>query len=225
MSMSMTAVARMQLGSIRRDNRAVIFVEFALSLPILMVLAFTSLEVANVAISTMRVGQIAMTVADNLSRARQSVPLTLPQLREVDINDSLLGAQIQAGTMPLLENGRIVVSSLQRNSAGKQVIQWQRCKGKKTNAQSKYGNENATEGTTPGFKGMGEAPRTVTAPAGNAIIFAEVTYQYQPLVGSWLLGDRIIRREAAFFVRDERDLTSVQAIGTKAACNQYNATF
>ena len=213
-----------QLKTLRKDERATIFVEFALSLPILMTLGFTALETAHFAVSNMRVSQITMTVADNLSRARQGVTGTVPLLREADINDAILGATIQAGEMPLLENGRIVVSSLQRNGAGKQTIRWQRCKGTLTGAQSRYGVQGATEGTTPHFQGMG-SPELVQAPPNSAIIFAEVTYVYKPLVGNWLIGDKTIRREAAFFVRDDRDLTGVQAIGDQSACNVYNDSF
>ena len=212
-----------------RNESGVMLIEFAYSLPILMVLAFTSIEIANLAIANMRVSQIAMTVADNLSRAKQSVPLGLPQLREADVNDALLGAQIQGNSgIPIFTRGRIVVSSLQRNASSRQTISWQRCKGMLTGAQSRYGNQGATQGTTPGFTGMGAAPNTIQAPAGSAIIFAEVTYDYVPLVGPWILGTRKIRREAAYFVRDDRDLTQVYnptPAAPVANCSQYSATF
>src|SRR4029079_7161868 len=89
------------------NQSGVTIIEFAYSLPILMVLGFTGVETANLAVANMRVSQFAMTVADNLSRAKQSVPLGLPQLREVDINDALLGAKIQGGdSLAILNNGR-----------------------------------------------------------------------------------------------------------------------
>ncbi len=222
---------RQPLRALRRNNDAVVLVEFAYSLPILMLLAFTSIELANLAIANMRVSQIAMTVADNLSRAKQSVPLGLPQLREVDVNDALLGAKIQGGdNLKVLTNGRIVVSSLQKTASGatgKQKIFWQRCKGKLTVA-SAYGAQGAEEGVTPGFTGMGAGANKVQAADASAIIFAEVTYNYAPLVGSWALGDFQIRREAAFYVRDDRDLSQIynpSPTSPVADCNQYTDTF
>lgn len=218
---------RRSLRQLWRNREAIMLIEFAYSLPVLMLLAFGSVELANLAITNMRVSQIAMTVADNLSRAKQSVPLGLPQLREVDINDALLGARIQGDGLDLLENGRIIVSSLQQDASNKQKIFWQRCKGM-LNKTSDYGNEGATEGTTPGFTGMGAGANKVQAAAASAIIFAEVTYNYVPLVGAWALGDFQIRREAAFYVRDERDLTQVynpNPAATASACNVYNTTF
>lgn len=219
---------RRSLRALGRNQDAVMLIEFAYSLPVLMLLAFGSVELANLAITNMRVSQIAMTVADNLSRAKQSVPLGLPQLREVDINDALLGARIQGGSgLRILETGRIVVSSLQQDASGKQRIFWQRCKGLLNGYNSAYGVEGATEGTTPGFTGMG-AGTPVQAAAGSAIIFTEVTYNYVPLVGAWALGTFRIRREAAFYVRDDRDLTQVynpNPAATPSACNVYNTTF
>ena len=216
------------LRSLWRARDGIMVTEFAYSLPVLMMLSFGSFELANLAITNTRVSQIAMTVADNLSRAKQSVNLALPQLREVDINDALLGAKIQGGnSLNILTNGRIVVSSLQQNASGKQRIFWQRCKGMLVKS-SNYGAQGATEGTTPGFTGMGAGTNKVQAAPNSAIIFAEVTYNYEPLVGNWVFGAVEIRREAAFYVRDERDLTQVynpSPAATASACNVYNASF
>lgn len=219
------------LRRLKRDDGGLALVEFAYSLPILMLLGFTGVEVANLAIANMRVSQIAMTVADNLSRAKQTVPLGLPQLREVDINDAILGAKIQGGdSMHILEKGRIVVSSLQQNNNSKQTIKWQRCKGVLTGANSKYGVEGDTQPNsgTGGFQGMGTGSTRIQAEPNSAVIFTEVTYNYEPLFGKWLIGDLKLRREAAFYVRDDRDLTAVynpNPAATKATCNVYNATF
>lgn len=224
----MSVIRRRPLRTLGRSKDAIMLIEFAYSLPILMSLAFGSIELANLAVTNMRVSQIAMTVADNLSRAKQSVPLGLPQLREVDINDALLGAKIQGGNrLNILNNGRIVVSSLQQNASAKQRIYWQRCKGM-LNAPSAYGVEGATQDTTAGFTGMGAGANKVQAAPGSAIIFAEVTYNYEPLVGSWALGTFRIRREAAYYVRDDRDLTQVynpSPAATASACNVHNTTF
>lgn len=213
-----------------KDRRAVIVIEFAYVLPIFMLLGFTAIEIANFAITNMRVSQITMTVADNLSRAKQSVPLGLPRLREVDINDNLIGAKIQGGDdLEILEQGRIIVSSLQRNGSGRQTIAWQRCKGK-LNAVSLYGTEGATQpnNNSSGFQGMGAGPNRVQAEPNSAVIFAEVVYSYQPLFGEWIMGKPQIRREAAFYVRDDRDLTKVyndEPRATDSSCSKFDSTF
>lgn len=220
-----------------RNESGVIVVEFAYALPILTVLGFTGVEVANLAIANMRVSQIAITIADNISRAQQAVPLELPELREADINDAFIGAKIQGGTsLPILTNGRIIVSSLQRNAAGRQTITWQRCKGQLVR-DSAYGGQGTTQPAPPattGFQGMGPTGSQVRAEANTAIIFAEVTYTYQPLVASTLIGARTLRKEAAFYVRDDRKLSGGQndtgvfnpnPAATQSACNNYVSTF
>lgn len=209
MTKSSPNAKRRGLRGLWRNKDAVILVEFAYSLPILMALAFGSVELSNLAVANMRVSQIAMTTADNVSRALQSVRLNPIVLREVDINDALLGAKIQGGDrLNILDKGRIILSSLQRDTNGRQTIFWQRCKGM-LNVASAYGNQGATQGVTAGFTGMGTGTAKVQADAGSAIIFAEVTYDYEPLVGNWALGNFRIRREAAYYVRDDRVLDDI----------------
>lgn len=223
-------ITKRSLHRLHADERGAIIVEFAYTLPIFTVLGFTGVEVASLAVANMRVSQIAMTAADNLSRAKQSVPSALPQLREVDVNDAFLGARIQGGAnIPILTNGRIIISSLQQNGSGKQTILWQRCKGVKS-VTSQYGAQGATQPNTgtSGFQGMGTGSTRVQAEANSAVIFAEVTYDYVPTVAPLILGPRTIRKEAAFYVRDDRDLTQIynpNPAATVSACNVYNSTF
>ncbi len=218
------------------DQTGAVIIEFAYTVPLFVLLSMTALELVNLALANMRVSQIAMTVSDNLSRAKTTVPLGLPRLREVDVNDTLMGADLQASTLfDVLGNGRIIVSSLQRNSSGQQVIAWQRCKGA-LNVASLYGVQGATQPSTgtSGFQGMGRASARIQAPANSAIIFAEVTYDYQPIIGEWLIGTFRLRREAAFFVRDDRDLVGgSQSNGmynpaptaVPSSCNVFNSAF
>ena len=75
---------------------------------------------------------------------------------------------------------------------------------------------------------MGTGANRVQAEANSAVIFAEVYYDYQPVFGNWLLGAMRLHREAAFYVRDDRDLTQVYnptPAATVANCNVYNSTF
>jgi hypothetical protein len=224
---------RLNLRNLLKNESGVVLVEFAYSLPIFMGLCLTGLELANFTAAKMRVSQITMTVADNLSRAKQAVPLGLPQLREHDVNDALIGANQQGGTMGILTNGRIIVSSLQRNASGGQWIAWQRCKGK-LNIASAYGAED-TGKTGTAFKGMGPGADLdkINVESGSAIIFAEVSYTYQSLVANSLFGPRTIKKEAAFYVRDDRDMVGgdkkngMYNPDTKAipsTCNLYNDT-
>ena len=218
------------------DQSGSAIMEFAFAVPIFVLLAVVSLEMVNLKLAKSRVSQITFTVADNLSRAKMSVPLGLPRLREVDVNDTLIGAGAQGGTiMNALTNGRIIVSSLQRNSAGRQTIAWQRCKGKLA-VTSSYGVQGTTQPNTgtSGFQGMGRDTDMVKAEPNSAIIFAEVSYDYKPIIAKWLFTTVRLRDEAAFYVRDDRDLVGGPAANGMynpsptaivSACNLYNDTF
>jgi hypothetical protein len=74
--------------------------------------------------------------------------------------------------------------------------------------KSAYGPEG-TGITGTAFPGMGPAGAEVTAPAGTAVMFVEITYQYKSLVyGKWL-GPHTIRSTASFNIREGRDLRQV----------------
>lgn len=213
-----------------------VIIEFAYTMPVFVLLSFGTLELVNISLAHMRVNQIAMTTADNLSRAKTSVPLGLPRLREIDINDTFIGASIQGGeSFGMLTDGRIIISSLQQTSSGRQTIAWQRCKGSLA-VVSRYGVQGTTQPSsgTGGFQGMGRAGQRVQAEPNSAVIFAEVTYDYQPIIGNWLFGSLRINKEAAFYVRDDRDLVggaesnglyNPTPAATVSACNVYNSTF
>ena len=196
-----------------------------------MGLGITGIELGNATRQATKISQIASSVADNLSRAKQAVPLGLPQLREHDINDAFKGAILQSGDPNILQNGRIIVSSLQQNAGGGQWIAWQRCKGV-LNIASAYGTEG-TGKTVNTFAGMGAASNRVTAPAGVAIIFVEFTYNYQYMIVKNLLPIQPFKEELAYYVRDDRDMsggTDVNGVynpspaATSSKCNLYSAT-
>src|SRR5690606_30651716 len=119
---------------------------------------------------------------------------------EADINDVFAGVEKQAGNLHFEQHGRIILSSLERNSDGGQWIHWQRCYGD-LNVDSSYGTEGDGQSGTD-FPGMGPEGAEVTAAAGTAVMFVEVVYEYQPLLyGKWL-GTRTIRSTAAFNIRE-----------------------
>ncbi len=201
---------RARYAKLQHDTSALALVEFAYMLPIIMVLGLGGIELANLAVTNMRVSQIALSTADNISRVKAEIPLGLPQLREVDINDVLKGSEIQGEKIKLKEKSRVIVSSLQVNADGGQWIAWQRCYGDKSDV-SNYGVQGAGA-TGTGFPGMGPSTNRIQSEPGSAIIFAEIEYDYEPIALGLFwhnFGNRTIRKEASFYVRDDRDLTQV----------------
>jgi hypothetical protein len=197
--------------------RGAVMLEMAFAIPFLVLVGFGGLEIANLTLAHTRVSQLGLNTADNAARIAAGSNLTQPQVREVDINEVFEGAERQAAGLNFENNGRIILSSLQRNDDGGQTIKWQRCFGNMEVA-SAYGVEGIGE-TGTDFPGMGPEGREVTAAAGTAIMFVEVTYEYEPLLyGKWL-GPQIIRSTAAYNIREARDLSGVKSPGTPATCD------
>ena len=216
---------------LRHDVSGLALVEFGYSLPLLLGLTGYGLELANLANANMKISQAANALADNVSRVGLESALAKTQLRESDINDGLIGVSRQSGAMDVGANGRIIVSSLERNAGGGQWIHWQRCLGAK-NYPSSFGV--AGDGATgTAFLGMGPASARVTAPdAETAIMFVEIIYDYKPIFSDIYISNRQIKFHASYIVRDKRDLTANSGTGitnpspiaTQYTCNRFTAT-
>ena len=216
----MIAVARL-LRRLRRDRSGVAMTEFALSLPLVLTAGLYGTETAHLALTHMKVSQVAMHLADNASRIGDTSTITNRKIFESDINDLLLGSSIQAGrSLNFYEHGRAIISSLEvfseamscagggcpmgNKSEGTQFIHWQRCKGKKVHA-STYGDEYDSKPS-----GMGPSGQEITADSGSAVIFVEVAYNYQPLISQRFFGPTTITAISTFTQRNNIDLTGLK---------------
>jgi hypothetical protein len=196
------------------DKSGVALIEFAYSLPVFLGFAFCALEVANLTTARMRISQIAMTLADNAARIGVNSGLSQKQVFESDVYDSFEAVRQQAGSLNLYGRGRIVLSSLQRNAGGGQWIAWQRCIGSKTTFTPSYGAAG-TGRTVNTYAGMGPAGREILAPAGGAVMFVEIAYDYRALIEPVARGmsyfglntnNQTLLYRAAYIVRDPRVL-------------------
>ncbi|MBS3927874.1 MAG: pilus assembly protein [Sphingomonadales bacterium] len=207
---------------LRRNRSGVAMVEFAIGAPFLLMAGLWGSEMANYALVTMRISQLAEHVADNASRVGDTSTLQNRRIYESDINEVIYGAQLQGGTgLDLYENGRVIVSSVQVSPAGNQYIHWQRCRGAK-NIVSDYG----AEGADLGSEGIGPEGEEVQALPDDALIFVELNYTYQPLVSERFLGSLDIKAIASFMVRDDRDISQIYQRDPASpdpvqTCNQF----
>jgi hypothetical protein len=218
---------RSMLARVRACRSGVAATEFALCLPFLLGAGLMGLEVANRAIVQTQVAQLAAQIADNASRIGDTSTLQDRKIYENDIDDLLRGAAVQGGSrLDLFGHGRVIVSSLEvvPGTADRQYIHWQRCAGTKHHLSS-YGLEG--DGLIGGLPGMGPAGKEVWAFPEEAVIFVEIAYDYQSLVGPHFgMGGEIVST-ASFTVRDDRDLTQVyqrdpDAPDPVASCTTYD---
>lgn len=223
---------------LRGDTSGLALLEFAMAFPVLLALAMYGIDTANLALTNLRLNQIALNLADNASRVGVNSTLSVQQMREVDVNDIFQGAKAQGAAINLTTNGRVILSSLERNSSNVQRIHWQRCIGLKSGAayDSHYGTTTTTDGTTStgnagtlAASGMGDAGSMVNAPLDTSrtsgVMFVEINYRYTPMF-SWLSSPSDLRYVASFIVRDPRDFTQIfnpSPAATRATCNLYTS--
>lgn len=224
------------LERVSDDRSGLALLEFAFGLPLVLLLGLSGIELANLALSNLRVSQIAIALADNTSRVGERTALATQQLRESDINDVLEAVRQQGSQLELTNNGRVTISSLEADASGTQRIHWQRCIGTKTGAgyDSSYGVTSITAGTdlssgnagtlSPG--GMGPPGQKVIAPPSSGVIFVEINYDYLPIVNFFSGTPRRISYTASFIVRDNRDfrqLYNPMPTANRATCDKYTA--
>lgn len=189
--------------SLRRETRGAALIEFSYTLPVFVFLMLGGMELVSLALAHLKVSSAAETLADNASRVRV-------QMDENDIDQIFMGVDQQGKSIDLKGKGRAVISSVQDNgktgAANGQTIRWQRCDGAKTAKAPKYGKEGKGQSDASLKNGIGSAGRQIKPQLGTAIMFAEVSYDYDPVIFGGLFGQREIRYEAAFNVRERTEL-------------------
>jgi hypothetical protein len=198
------ARGRAWLSALARDRRGLSTLEFALILPLMLVLTFSAVEMINYVLVRQQISQLALQVVDNATRIGTQNTIQT-QIDEKQINDLFTGADLQGANLDMAKNGRIILSSLETldGKPNRQYIHWQRCYGALKYA-STYGLEGDGKDNSS-FKGMGPAGGQVTALDGVPAMFVEIAYQYQPLIWSYFGTNQIIQENASMLVRDNRD--------------------
>jgi hypothetical protein len=224
MHLSLTAPSRRCTRFARRLGACeggLAFIEFAMALPVLVMLGLVGLETANLAMAHLRVSNIAMLTADNAARVRDSID-------EANVIELLTGSKMTGDSIEFRQNGRIILSSVEPNTAGfngastGQWIRWQRCDGAR-NVASTYGPQGTGQNNAT-LQAVGPPGNRIAATTGTAIMLVEVVYNYQALVSDTIFGTRIIRYESAFNVR-QRTNQAITNTGnaTPKSCNTFAA--
>ena len=229
-------------ASLRDSTSGLALTEFAFSLPILLALGLFGLETANFAMAHLRISNIAMMTADNAARVRDSID-------EADVIELFTGAKMTGAGIDFAQNGRIVLSSLENNGTT-QWIRWQRCDGA-LNVAPAYGRPKTAAGvditdgteiyqtnrTTPSggnasspamsaipATGMGPVGQRITSATATAVMVAEVSYDYQPIIPNSFLDGRRITYISAFNVRQRTDQSIKNAgLTTPRRCSTLQA--
>lgn len=196
------------LKALIRDTRGAALMETALVTPPLLLMGLGAIELASNVAARKNVNELAYMIADNASRINEESSTGSGLIRESDINDVFLGAQLQSGSLDLQNNGRVIITSLERNKEGGQWVRWQRCFGKSAFSPA---YPESTGITGKDFPGMQFGEQLIKAQANDAVMVVEIAYDYKPIVpAAW--ADYSVQRFTVAYamnVRDKRDFSRI----------------
>jgi Flp pilus assembly pilin Flp len=176
------------LHKLRRNNRGVAAIEFALLLPMLITLMIGCLEVTFKIWSTQKAEKLSVTLADVIAQSQE--------VTTSDLN-SLVGAVDRImDPFPFGDDGAVIISSVYLPSPpdgedlGEPIVNWQR----------KFPASGGLEVESK----IGEQGDDANLPAGfdmyekeNCIV-AEVYYKYTPIMPGFLFDEAVTYRRSFF---------------------------
>ena len=161
------------------DTRGISTVEFAFSVPVLLVLLLGTIDISRFAIAHLKVFNAVSSLADLASRDE-----TLSAAR---INDLVGAAQHIVRPFILSVGGRIILTGISADVANDLRVFWQVAGGGSMAATSQIGATGRPAALPP----------SLTIDVQETVIAAEVIFNYQPIF-ALLLANPVIRQTAYF---------------------------
>ncbi len=161
-----------------RCRRGVAAVEFAIALPILVVLLIGGAEYTRYCVANQKLERVTASVADLTSQAQS---LSLAELQTIfGVVDTMLRP------FSIDESGKVIVSSVS-GQGSKAVVKWQESYGG-SGDQTKVGAKGATA----------TLPSGLTLRDGENVIVCETFMLFEPMFVSDLINEARLYRVAAF---------------------------
>ncbi len=163
---------------IARDRRGNFTIEFALALPLLLVLLLTGIEFTRYVLVNQKVERTSASLADLVA---QSTVMT-----ERGMDNLFEAAKYTMDPFDVAAEGRLIVTSIAA-SGGPARIKWQRAYGARSNG-SKFGVQGA----------VATLPAGLVVRDGDNVILCEAFFRYEPMIYQGIIGESTVRRYAAF---------------------------
>ncbi len=151
------------------DEKGLANLEFALVLPLLMILFMGSVELARYILVTQKTEKAAVTMSDLVAQAE-------------DVGTSDLDILVQAVSQVMqpfsfASDGYVIVSSVSRVGSASPAINWQYTGGGTWTHSSQVGSQGGEATLPTGF----------TLDPNEGIIIAEVYFRYTPMIAGGIL--------------------------------------
>ena len=161
-----------------RCDSANVAVEFALALPVLLLLFLASAELGRFVLLHQKVDRVAVTISDLVARAET--------ISESELDDIFTAANRVAEPFDLGVRGRVVVSSVVNPDGDGETIAWQRTGGGALVAASDIGVEGEPAAL----------PEEFDVREGETAIIAEVFFDFEPFLSSLIVAPQVLYRRA-----------------------------
>jgi len=153
-------------------------VEFALTLPVLMLLMLGSVEMARFVILHQKVDRVAVTTSDLVSRAET--------IKEAELDDIFEAADFVAQPFDLPNLGIVIVSAITNEDGSGARIAWQR----RGNGAASHASQIGTQG------GAASLSADFEVREGETAIIAEVFYDFEPFLSELIVEPQTLYRRA-----------------------------
>lgn len=162
------------------SNTGIAAVEFALVLPILLLLFLGGFELSRFLLIHQKVDRIAYTIADVVT---QSTVVTNNQINQI------LSATIQImNPFSFTDEGIVILSSVYQSGSNPSTVRWQRSGGGTLSRSSQIGMPS----------GNATLPVELTLNDKDNVIISEVYYRYTPVLSAGILSPQDIYKTAIF---------------------------
>lgn len=173
-----------------RAREGIAFVEFAITLPFLLLLFMGAVEVTRYIIVVQKVEKAAITLSDLVAQASETTG--------TELNVMMLAAGQVILPYSFDANGYAIVSSVTRTGSAAPLVSWQFGGGGTWVQPSQIGAAGSVASMPPGF----------LMNSGENVIVAEVFYNYTPLFATAIMPGGLVYKRSLFRPR-LGDLTSL----------------
>jgi Flp pilus assembly protein TadG len=153
-------------------------VEFALTLPVLMLLMLGSAEMARFVILHQKVDRVAVTTSDLVARAET--------IKESELEDIFVAAGFVAQPFDLPNLGIVIVSAITNEDGDGPTVAWQRSGAGTASHTSQIGVEGGAATLSADFE----------VREGETAIIAEVFYDFEPFLSELIVEPQTLYRRA-----------------------------
>ncbi|MFW0777334.1 MAG: TadE/TadG family type IV pilus assembly protein [Rickettsiales bacterium] len=155
-----------KLHNFKRDQGGLAYLEFAVTLPFLLVLFMGSVEVTRFIIAAQKVEKSASTISDVVA---QSETISVAQLDQLIAAVGEVMQPFEFGT-----DGYVIITSVSKNEGSPALVNWQYKGGGSWTQSSQVGGPGSTA----------NLPNGLTLNNKDTVIVAEVYFNYSPMMAN-----------------------------------------